>query len=362
LPGKQAQEENMLYKPDFETIIPRMTAWWKGEILDRACIAVYTGNGKKKREIPKPATMHEIWTNHEYRIDLVEADMEVTYFAGEAMPVYHPNLGPDLFAGLMGGKIEFREETSWVAPFLDWDKPVPFKLNKKSFEWQWFMKMYKLLAERSKGKYMVSAPDCHSGGDSLLAMRGGTNLCMDLYDRPDQVKSAMKKLEKGVVEFHEGFWKPIEANGQKGHGTSWMHMWSPGRSNVIQLDLLALISPDMFREFFLSELMVQCKALDNTLFHLDGPDAIKHLPILYEVPMPAIQWVYGAGHGPMVKWIPLLKEIQANGKGLHLGCEAKEVETLLKELSSKGLFLATWADDEQQADDLLKLAAKLTHE
>ena len=60
--------------------------------------------------------------------------------------------------------------------------------------------------------------------------------------------------------------------------------------------------------------------------------------------------------------IPLLKEIQKNGKGLNLSCEAKEVETLLKELSSKGLFLATWVDDKQQADDLLKLAAKLTHE
>jgi hypothetical protein len=151
-------EVSMLYKPDFESIIPRMEAWWKGEMLDRACVAVYAPNGKPRREVPKPPTLYEQWTNHDYILDRAEAGFETTYFAGEATPMYYPNLGPDLFAALLGGNIEYRETTSWVAPFLDWDNPVSFEINKASFEWKWLMEMYERVKERSRGKYPCGWP------------------------------------------------------------------------------------------------------------------------------------------------------------------------------------------------------------
>ncbi len=100
-------------------------------------------------------------------------------------------------------------------------------------------------------------------------------------------------------------WWSFTRNG----GRSWLSTWSPGRSNVIQLDLLAVISPAQFREFFLHELEAQMEALDNTIYHLDGPDAIPHVPILHELfghtpdrssdrsreSVIPIQWVPGAG-------------------------------------------------------------------
>jgi hypothetical protein len=185
---------------------------------------------------------------------------------------------------------------------------------------------------------------------------------MDLYDRPDDIKAAMRKLEAAVKDFHESCWGPIEANGQKGHTTSWLHVWSPGRSNAIQLDLLALISTEMFEEFFFHELEVQCSILDNTIFHLDGPDAIRHLEKVCELPMRGIQWVHGDGKGPMTKWIPLLKRIQALGKNLHITCCPEEVETILREISSKGVFIQTWASSKEEADAVIKTAAKLARD
>jgi len=353
----------MRYKPDFDEMIPRMEAWWQGEILDRCCIAVSAPNGKAAREVAAPATLYERWTDHDYVLDAAEARMETAYFAGERVPVFRPNLGPDLFAALLGGTIEYREDTSWVAPFLGWDDPPAFEIDTGSFEWKWHEELYPKAAERAEGAYLLGAPDCHSGGDCLLAMRGGTDLCLDIYDRPEQLLATMAKLEAAVEQFHAAWWPLMEARGQRGHATSWLTTWSPGRSNATQLDLLALISPQQFEEFFFHELEVQCDVLDNTIFHLDGPDAIKQLPKLYELEnVGAIQWVYGAGNGPMTKWIDLLKEIQSHGKGLHLSCEAGEVETLVRELSSKGLYLSTWAEDAAEADALVKLAAELTHD
>ncbi len=353
----------MEFKPDFEDIIPRMEAFWKGEVADAACVAAIARKGPG-REVPAPATIDQTWLDIDYILDAAEARMEATHYAGVAVPVFRPNLGPDLFAALMGGSIEFREDTSWVKPFMtSWDDPPSFELDTECAEWKWHESIYARAVERAKGRYLVGAPDCHSGGDALVAMRGGTELCMDLYDVPDGIKAAMVKLTDGVKKFHAAWWPLIEAGGQRGHACSWMQTWSPGRSNAIQLDLLALISPDMFTEFFRDELVAQTGVLDNCVFHLDGPDAIKHVPTLAEVEgLTHIQWVYGAGNGPMTKWLDLLKDIQSRGVGLHLSCDPDGVETLLRELSSKGLYIVTWADSPEEADDIAALAGKLTHD
>jgi hypothetical protein len=351
-------------KPDFESMIPRMEAFWRGELLDRCCIGVEAPKaGVKRREVKPPPTLREKWLNMDYVLDAAEARMEATYYAGEAFPFLRPNLGPDLFAALLGGRIEYREDTTWVAPYLDWERPPSFDIDKSSAEWRWHGEIYRRAAPRARGRYLVGAPDCHAGGDALLAMRGGTNLCMDLYDVPEKILAAMRKLERAVVEFYAAWWPLIEASGQTGHTCSWLGTWSPGRSGAMQIDLLALISPAMFEEFFYNELLVQCGILENKIFHLDGPDAVRHLPKLCELPgVAAIQWVHGAGKGPMTKWIPLLKEMQSRGQGLHLSCEPQEVRTLLKELSSRGVIIRTWADTAREADELVKLAAKLTRE
>jgi len=366
----------MLYKPDVEEIRPRVEAWWRRELFDRACIAVRAPNGRQRREVAAPATARERQTNAAYLLDTAEAAMEATYYGGEAIPVWTHHLLPDGFSGCLGAPIEFAEDTSWAKPIIeDWDRPPTFEIDRESWMWRWYMDAYRLAAERAAGRFFVGAPDCHSGGDCLLAMRGGTRLCVDLYDRPDAIAAAMAKLARTVIDFHEGFWPLIEASGQRGHTTAWAEILSPGRSNVIQLDLLALISPRHFAEFFYHELEVQAEYLDNSIFHLDGPDAIKHLPRLYELMhssqataggnrsgLVCIQWVYGAGNGPMTRWIDLLKDMQANGCNLQLSCEPREVETLMTELSSKGLWLSTWAGSREEADDLIRLVARLTHD
>ncbi|MBN2302344.1 MAG: hypothetical protein JXN60_07515 [Lentisphaerae bacterium] len=351
----------MKYKPDFEEAIPRLEAFWRGEFIDRPCMDITAPKGKPFHG-HVPDTIEQRWTDQNYIIENAEAKMESTYFAGEAVPIFRPNLGPDLFSALLGGTICYNSErTSWVAPFLDWNHLPSFEIDENSFEWQWHIKLYDRLKERSPDRYFVTVPDCHSGGDALLAMRGGTDLCMDIYDHPEEIKTVMKYLEKALVRFNEAFQKKVKETGQNGHVTSWLRTWSPVFATPVQLDLLALISPAMFEEFFLNEVKLQCHVAENTIFHLDGPDAIKHLPIICELPVNAVQWVPGAGQKPMIAWLDLLKEIQSYGKGLHLSCHKDEVEVLVSELSSNGLYICTSADSPEEADELLKTARSLAH-
>jgi len=55
----------------------------------------------------------------------------------------------------------------------------------------------------------------------------------------------------------------------------------------------------MFKEFVFPYLQEQCSRLGFTLYHLIGPEAIRHLDQLLKIPeLTAIQWVPGAGNPP----------------------------------------------------------------
>jgi hypothetical protein len=115
----------------------------------------------------------------------------------------------------------------------------------------------------------------------------------------------------------------------------------------------------MFGEFFLPSLRQQTEWVERTIYHLDGPDAVRHLDALLSLPkITAIQWIQGAGAPPVSKWIRLLRRIQAGGKLLQLYCSPGEVETLLAELEPEGLLLITHCNAEEEAKEVLAKAPR----
>ena len=102
--------------------------------------------------------------------------------------------------------------------------------------------------------------------------------------------------------------------------------------------------------------MAEASCLDRAVFHLDGPDAVRHLDSLLDTPeIHAIQWVPGAGALPMTRWIPLLQRIQAGGKSQWVGCRADEVRPILEALRPEGVMISTSAATEDEARELLRL-------
>ena len=109
-------------------------------------------------------------------------------------------------------------------------------------------------------------------------------------------------------EIYEGIHRSIR---EKLIGSStWLSAWSPGRWYPTSCDFVALVSPQMFDEFILPDIIAEVEWLDQSLYHLDGPDAIVHLDSLLNIPkLGGIQWGPGAASSSMLHWIPLLKRI-----------------------------------------------------
>ncbi len=75
----------------------------------------------------------------------------------------------------------------------------------------------------------------------------------------------------------------------------------------------------------------------------------------------AIQWVQGAGAGPVSDWGDVMRRIQEGGKALYVYCEPWEVEKILKTVSPRGLMMVVReAQSESEARDLLDIVSRLS--
>ena len=359
----------MIYKDDWERAQQRMLAWWEGEVIDRVCFQVtapltpaYGLQDLKSPEILEPVDLYEYWTNVDYVIERTAERILHTFWGGEAFPLFWPNLGPDAFAAFFGAELHFLDQrTSWVSPIItDWQSAPELRIKEDNC---WYRLQIELLWEakaQGEDRWITGIPDTHSGADTLAALRGQSELCLDLYDHLEEVKAAMSRMVEAVLQVYEIYYQIVEVE-KYGSSSGWLPAWGPGRTNVVQCDYLAFISPEMAEEFFLESIIAEAKWLDRAIFHLDGPDAVRHLDLLLAIPeIQAIQWVPGAGALPMTKWIPLLKRIQAADKSLHIKAWPHEIQTLLEELKPEGLMLNTHVTSEPEARDLLDKVARWT--
>ena len=351
------------YKEDWPRSARRLEAWWDREVIDRAVIQVYAPrDGVTRREIPAPPTLEERWTNVGYAVEAASERLRTTYFGGDAFPMYFPNIGPDVFAGYLGCDIVFGEDTSWSVPLIeDWRHPPRLWLDPENKWWQLTLEMTRAAVDAGAGRFIVGLTDLHGGLDAVAALRDPQNLALDLIEHPDAVKKAVDDLIPVWFEVYEGLRQAI--NPRIPGTTTWLTVWSAGRCYPVSCDFICMISSEMFEEFVLKDLRAETDWLDRSIFHLDGPAAVRHLDALLQMPrIHAIQWVPGekVPHEPMTNWIPLLQKIQAAGKGLHLSVRAEEVEPLLTALQPEGLILQTSTATEEEARRLVRLVEKLT--
>ena len=145
---------------------------------------------------------------------------------------------------------------------------------------------------------------------------------------------------------------------------------SPERFDAVLFDLVGVLTATakvharcwkkMFDEYFLPFIAEQTEMVERTIYHLDGPGAVRHLDSLLDLPhLDGIQWVPGAGAAPAVEWIPLLKRIQEAGKLVYVYCDKSHVQKLLSELKPEGLMLvAEGCESVDEAQQLLENVAK----
>jgi hypothetical protein len=334
-----------IYKQDVEISKQRVDAWWNHEIIDRPVIQIKVPpmqDSKNDAIVPEmnPQAAEDWFMDPQLVVPRLKRQLSDSYFGGEALPVMYPVAGRmvAITAAYLGSPLEFIDtNTVWSHPFLEsWQEQPVFQFDPENQWWQKSEQLLKAAVAQADG-YFVGVPDLNGPTELLARIRGSQRLALDFYDHPQYIKPALAEINRAWYEYWQAC---VGITHQAGGYFFWMGIWSDLPATDLQSDFSIMLAPDMFDDYFLPFIAEQTEMVPRTIYHLDGPGAIRHLDSLLDLPnLDGIQWVPGAGAKPAVEWIPLLKRIQEAGKLVYVYCESTHVQTLLEELSPAGLML-----------------------
>lgn len=365
----------MQYKKDWEATKQRFDDYWHRANTGRPLMRVV---GKKPGFDPyvlptelKSKDMDDKYLNAKGIVERFRHYCETHEFLGESFPNLNADFGPGSIAGYLGSEIVFQDKTVWFEPCVDdWETYKKLEFDPQN---EWFQKHVKLFEECKKligDDFPIAIPDLMENVDVLASLRGAQQLLDDMIDdMMDETDIVVKRVQEVTdlyQQYYDAFYKYAEYEG--GSAYTVFQIFGSGKTQKLQCDYSALLSPDYFDTFVLDSLKQATKNIDNVLYHLDGPDAIKHVDALMTVEgIDALQWTSG-DHGPdgtLEEWDVIYDKVRAAGKSLWIKVYSGEFEDwirntdrIVKKYGSRGLYLFFSDMPLDQANRLMEYAEK----
>lgn len=343
----------MLYKADWAGTQRKWQAYWKRDNPGRPLMHVVARLEERMDPARAEALRSKDMEDKYLRADRIVARYryycETSLFLAESFPNLSVDFGPGSMAAYLGCEVEFQPGTVWFEPFVqDWADLPPLRFDADA---KWFQRHIQLFAQvrtLAGDDFYVAIPDIIENLDILASMRGAQDLIFDMVDEPEAVSARVQQVTDLYFDYYDRFYA-LAKDGDGASCYTTFQIWGPGRTAKLQCDFSAMISPDQFRLFVQDSLRQQTEKLDSVLYHLDGPDAIRHLDAVMEIDgIDALQWTSGdyAPDGAHVQWYPIYDKAVAAGKGLWVKVyggpiaeQIARVDDLVRRYGSNALFL-----------------------
>lgn len=355
----------MKYKDNWQETRQRMEAWWKGESMERPMMRIVARRKEPVEplvEVEPYANMEEKWIHPGKTVANYLNYCRQHAFLAEGFPHFRIFLGPGAMAAYLGCKPMFSEDSVWFEKCVtDWGDNPQLRFDENS---PWFKRHYESIREARRiigDDFFVDIPDIVENLDILASLRGPEDLCFDIMDSPEIVKKLVEDLDDLYFEYYDRFYELVKTpEGECSY--NGFHIWSKGKVAKIQCDFSALISVEQFKEFVQGSIRKQCRRLDNSLYHLDGVDAVRHLDAILEIEeLDALQWTPGAGKpdGLSEEWFFIYDKARAAGKSLWILVTeynpdywVQATRRLIERYGNKGLYII-YPDMEMEDAELL---------
>ena len=348
----------------------RFDAWWKGEKTDRPMLRLI-----KQRENPDQSKLIDLHPFYKSYRDLhinpdlrvaATRNLDVTHeFMFEAFNYVDINMGPGSMAAYLAADPEYSEDTVWYHK-IDTDNVRDF--TKLSFEkstkyWQEHLDVVKRAVELAGEDYFVCIPDIIENLDVISSLRGPEELCFDLMDDPEGVQACVDMVDNNYFKYYDAMYDAVKRPNGECCYTAFS-IWGRGKVAKLQCDFSCLMSAESFEELVIPSLKKQCDKIPYTLYHLDGKDAIRHVPALMKLEkLNALNWTFGAGQPDASdeRWFPIYDQVMDAGKSLWLSfCDgsveewAGNAKKIAARYGNKGLYFHFPVVDERGAQIVAK--------
>jgi 5-methyltetrahydrofolate--homocysteine methyltransferase len=263
-------------------------------------------------------------------------------FLADAIPSFMITLAPDHFAALLGAEIVPvpQSRTNWVEPCLTSLNDVDIRFQREGRWWKRTVECIERFRERCDGRLIICGTHFQGGLDCLAAMLGTQKLLLDIALEPEKVHSALQQVDQALAEARSALAEALDVPGRG--SLNRFGMYSSGIIDVPQCDVSCMVSTEMFDDFERPALAREIEGLDASIYHLDGPDALRHTESLCAIErLDMIQWMPGEGYYDD-DWSELNAKIDVLGKGqifqAYYKLTATDIERIWDRYTSRKLF------------------------
>ena len=352
-------------------LIDRFEDWWRRDNHGLPLMNITAKKEQAEWKVIEPASPEKKYTDADYIMECAEDECRNTLFLADSYAKKSGDFGPGSLALYLGSEPRFAWDTVWFEPSIPENGFYEIAYREENPWWIRHKALMKELKERANGRFLVNIPDLIENLDIYAAMRGPENALYDIMDEPEKVKSCIRKIDDVYFRYYDYFYNLLKDENDVSSYTAF-NILGRGRVAKVQCDFSAMISPKHFREFVLPSLQKQVERFDHSLYHLDGPDAIKHVPAIMEIEsLDALQWTCGAGQpdGCCERWFPIYDQVRNAKKGLWIAIYDGYVDDWIRgtdrvvdRYGIKGLYLNFPFMNERDAEKILNHAEKYWRE
>jgi len=325
---------------DWERVERDTMAWWNGELERPLVYLAVTG------QVDRPGP-YGYQSN--YPLDMPVEDvldqyapfLAATRYYSDAFPWKWVNFGPGIMAGFLGAEVNSvtdPSETVWFTPSASQTvTDLALEYDCSNAWWQRVKDLTAGWVARYEGLLQVSHTDLGGNLDILASFVTTEQLLFDVIEQPEAVRRQVDEITRLWLRYYDGQDALIRPACR---GTScWTPIWSPGKTYMLQCDFSYMISPAMFEQYVMPDLVACCEHLDHGFYHLDGKGEIPHLDLLLSIDrLRGIQWIPGDGQPPPEDWLPLLKRIRDGGKLCQISTSPEGALKIARNLGGKGFL------------------------
>lgn len=299
----------------------------------------------------------DYWLNIDEVIRRNEAVFDASYYTAETYPKLFASLGVTSHAVFLGGTPLFSKDTIWCDHAFQDPEADTVSFDSQNKWYRWSLEATKRIAAHANGSYRIGIPDLCENTDVMASLYETQDLLFHLYDYEDEILAMTREVQRHWFPVYDAHRELVlEPDGYCNYGP--FQLFGKGRIAKLQCDMSAMIGQDMFETFALPFLREQTEWLDSSVYHLDGPDAVKHLDaVLTMDKLSALQWTPGAGNadGGDECWDFIYEKALSAGKSIYALVAPHNIPRFVKRFGHKGVLIVTAAEDKASADEIVEM-------
>ena len=347
-------------------IVQRFEDWWNHDNYGLPLMRVVARRDDYTGARPKaPDDIAGRYTDFDYLAASGRYGIESSVFLADSFPSVSANFGPGSLALYLGAQPVFSPSTVWFEPCIG--DPLSYPDIRYDPDNVWWKRHLELIRRLSGTGMRIDIPDIVENIDIYAAMRGPQDTLYDIMDCPERVLELINQIDDTYFIYYDRMRELVRDEDDVVSYTAFAVL-GRGRVAKVQCDISAMLSPDQYRTFVLPGLKRQTERLDHSVYHLDGPDAIRHVPAIMELDrLDALQFTCGAGKpdGACPQWYGIYDQVSAAGKSLWIqiydgGVDdwIRGADSLIERYGKKSLYLIFPGMSLYYADKLMNYACR----